>query len=434
MIGIGEILFRADIVMIVLHVGLHVLERHGGDELKVGVLRLDGLVKLRVPAFVVVRAIELIFVADFDIAELEWCRMAVFDALGSPLGIGAAGHIFDFIERVLDVRLESGAGLSGFLREGVAGIDSEQGLHVKVFAPSEKFKKTHAVGGLVVPRTAVRRTVDKRADSLLPLEALVDVVALEIVAAGETEELRMHGGHFFHQIGAKAVGSIVVGGREQRDELQPKGSVVSSSDGKVVGGRGLNGAGFELEGVLLPVRGEAGDGGSRNGFAGVVADETDGDGTDGCRVGFGVEGAVVGSVGAKGHTPPAVVEHTGLVAPIGLGDLDFEACRKRSAGPGSFVVGHFRDGIAIFDEIPGMNTTPVAAESAVADHLGIEATIVGVVDFFGHQSVEDGADCGGGLVGMKGECGGGALRGESQSRCKRDEQREDAGKRFLRHA
>ena len=64
--------------------------------------------------------------------------------------------------------------------------------------------------------------VDERADGLLPLETLGDVVALKIVAAGKAQESRVHGGELFHQVDAVAVDAIVIGGREKRDELSQR--------------------------------------------------------------------------------------------------------------------------------------------------------------------------------------------------------------------
>ena len=67
-----------------------------------------------------------------------------------------------------------------------------------LMAPLEELEQAHAVRGLIVPRTAVRRPIDEWTDGLLPIETLVDVVAFKVVAAGKTEELRMHRGHFSH--------------------------------------------------------------------------------------------------------------------------------------------------------------------------------------------------------------------------------------------
>ena len=63
--------------------------------------------------------------------------------------------------------------------------------------------------------------VDERADGLLPLEAIGKVLAFKEIAAGEAQDFRMESGELFHEIGAKAVGLIVPGGREEREQREP---------------------------------------------------------------------------------------------------------------------------------------------------------------------------------------------------------------------
>ncbi len=46
---------------------------------------------------------------------------------------------------------------------------------------------------------------------------------------------------------------------------------------------------------------------------------------------------------------------------------------------------------------------PGVAEGAVAHQFGIEAAVVGVVDLFGHEAVERGADLRGGVIHLNGE-------------------------------
>jgi hypothetical protein len=96
------------------------------------------------------------------------------------------------------------------------------------------------------------RTVDERADGLLPFKVFVQVVALQIVAAGEAEEGWVHGGELFHQVDALAVGFAFVGRREERYEREPGGSGMLYQKFQMVVGRGDECAGFESEVVLLP--------------------------------------------------------------------------------------------------------------------------------------------------------------------------------------
>ena len=207
--------------MLVEHVGRHALHGRGGDDLQIGIVLLDGVIELREAAVVGAGVVELIFVADFDVVQRERRGVAVFGAFRAPFGIGAAGDIFNFVERVLHVRLERGAGIDVLLRQRVAGVDGEHRLHLQVFAPLQKFKQAHAVRRAIAPGAHVRGTVDPGADGLLPVEAVGDVVAFKIIAAGQAQEFGLHGGQQIHKVDAIAVGPVVIGGREERDEIEP---------------------------------------------------------------------------------------------------------------------------------------------------------------------------------------------------------------------
>ena len=85
------------------------------------------------------------------------------------------------------------------------------------------------------------------ADGLLPIEALVDVVALEIIPAGEAQKGGVHRRHLLHQINAKSVGAVVIGWRKQRNEIEPEGAGMRNGQGEMIGGRRRNIAGLERE-------------------------------------------------------------------------------------------------------------------------------------------------------------------------------------------
>ena len=79
-------------------------------------------------------------------------------------------------------------------------------------------------------------TLFDRANGFLPVETLIEGVALKVVAPGEPEECGFHGRQQFHNIGTVAVLAILVGGRKERNILQPQRS------------RGL---GSEFENIIL---------------------------------------------------------------------------------------------------------------------------------------------------------------------------------------
>ena len=77
---------------------LRVLEPHGGDDLEVGVARLDRGVELREPLIVRAGLIEEVLVAHFDIGQLEGRGVARLGAERSPLRRRRTRHVFDFVD------------------------------------------------------------------------------------------------------------------------------------------------------------------------------------------------------------------------------------------------------------------------------------------------------------------------------------------------
>ena len=177
------------LVVVVIHdIGSHAFHRHGGDHLEVWVLRLDCLVELSIPAVVSPGAVEIVFVADLHVAQGERRRMPVARAHRAPLGVGSAGDVLDLLQPLLYVGFQVRPRLHHLPAERVPGIDAQQRLHVQVLAPFQEFQQSHAVGGVVAPRGGVRRTVDQRADHLLPIEAGLDPVAFQVVSPGKAQE------------------------------------------------------------------------------------------------------------------------------------------------------------------------------------------------------------------------------------------------------
>ena len=140
------------------------------------------------------------------------CSMSVL-----PLAAPTATQNEDEVHETASRTLELGAGFHMLLLHGIAGIDCEDRLDLQILTPLEEFEQTHAVGGVVVPGADVGRTIDPWADGLLPLEAFGDVVAFQIIAARQPQELWAHGSQLLHQVGAQPVGAIMVGRREDRD-------------------------------------------------------------------------------------------------------------------------------------------------------------------------------------------------------------------------
>ena len=120
---------------------------------------------------------------------------------------------------------------------------------------------------------------------------------------------------------------------------------------------------------------------------------------------------MVGGGGTEGVAPEAVVGDAGVGFRGGGVEGELEAVGEGGAGAGGLVGGDggARDALLDYGPVAEVGAA-VVFEGAVVDHLGVEAAVVGVVDFFRHQAVEGGAGCGGGVSGIDGE-GGGLLGG-----------------------
>ena len=169
--------------MLVQHVRFHALDRRGGNQLQIGVALLDRFVVLRIAAVIRPRAVEPVLVADLNIMQRKGRRVAVLRALGAPLGVGAAGSIFDLVQRVLDVRLERRPWVHMLLHHRVAGIYRQNRFDLQILAPFQELEQAHAVGRAIVPGAGMSGPIHERSNRLLPLETFGDMVALQVVAA-----------------------------------------------------------------------------------------------------------------------------------------------------------------------------------------------------------------------------------------------------------
>ena len=195
----------------------------GGHHTQLGILRLDGVVELSEPAFITPRLpVEIVLVAYLDIFQLEGRRMSVLGPSRAPRGAGAARHVFDFVQRVLDEGLQIFPRRHPLPRQRVARIDRQHGVHVQVFAPFQELQQPHAVRRPVPPGVVhVSRPLRAVADGLLPVEARGDGAAFHVIAARKSQEGRLHVGQELHNVLPVAVGTIVPCRRKQRNHAEP---------------------------------------------------------------------------------------------------------------------------------------------------------------------------------------------------------------------
>ena len=224
-----EKLIGRTVVMLVNHVGLAAMDPQvfglvvgdAGNGFKLWIPRLDGVVELRKASVVAVGLVEPVFVADLDVSEFERRRVAVLRAPGAPRSVHIAGHIFDFLQRLLNERIEVRARVDVSAFKGIAAINCQYGLSFHVFAPLQKFQKPHSVSRAIAPRAGVAVALFNRTQRLFPFESSLDCIALQVIAAGKTQELRVQVHQHLHQILAQAVRAVVPSRREKRHKAEP---------------------------------------------------------------------------------------------------------------------------------------------------------------------------------------------------------------------
>ncbi len=362
----------------------------GTDDFELRVFGADGVEELGEAAFVAAGlTIEIILVADLDVLQREGRGMAVLGAACTPDGVRAAGHVLDLIERVLDVGLEVGSGLDALLVHGISGVDGEDGLHMQILAPLEELEQAHAVGRPVSPAVVhVAGPLGDVADGLLPIEAGLDGVALEVVAAGKAQEGGLEVRQKLHDVFAIAVRPVVEGGRKERDHAEPDGAFGGGGQHQAVfgGGSGV-GAGGEHGFVLLPGSGEGGGVGGGVDRGTICAHQLERDGSFEVGAGLGIERGTVARGRSNGNSPEALVGDSGALLQAGLSDGEFEAGGDGVVERLRGIEGHGGGGSAFLHEGPMDGILGVLFKAAVADEFAVEAAIVGEVDLLGHHAV-----------------------------------------------
>ena len=273
MLGFFKHALLALVVVVIDNVGSDPLHRNGRDHLKVRILRFNRFVELRVTPVVRSRSIEIVFIADLDVAQRECRGMPIACAHRAPLRVRCAGDVLDFVKPLLHVGIEIGSRLDQLSAQRVSGVDAEQRLHVQVLAPLQEFQESHSVARVIAPRGRVCRTIDQRSDHLLPIEARLDAAAFEVIAAWKAQERGTHRGQLFHDVDAIAVGATMVGRREQRDHLKPQrpGTIRGQLD--VILRARSGAARLHFEFVLLPRIAAHGGGCAREHLPGLVRHE-----------------------------------------------------------------------------------------------------------------------------------------------------------------
>ncbi len=151
-----------------------------------GAKRIDGVVKRGIIGVVSGTAV---FVADFDILQIERRRMTIGGALRSPSTIGVAIGILNRIQSFLHPRTEIIC--RDNLAPGDAAVDTQQRRGADVLAHLQILVVTQAVIHHVTPNIIARGAIGRVADGEFPVISVGKVDAIHPTAAGKAHERRL---------------------------------------------------------------------------------------------------------------------------------------------------------------------------------------------------------------------------------------------------
>ena len=268
-------------------------------------------------------------------------------------------------------------------------IDHEERFCSQVLGQLQHFVIPEAIGDVVTPVNAkMTGTLLDRADGVLPLKAIVQVVArsglsFDVAAAGETHELGMQGFQQLGQIDAASVLATLVGGREKRHDIHRQRARSAERQRQATFGVGA----CRAHGYIFYLRPSSSLQLEGNRGLTQVASVGTAEGDDEVTLvgSFGLHPGREGVVRllAEGHPPVAVVLDTAAqplqvqAQGVGLTVVEHSVCRQRSHGTAK--------------SLPMDRAFGVVLERTVLNQFGVEAAITGVVDFLEENAIEAGA-------------------------------------------
>ena len=276
--------------------------------------------------------------------------------------------------------------------ECVARIYRQHGFGVHVLAPEQELVQAQAVRRAIRPGRHVSRPLLQWSQRLLPVESVGDLIALEVIAARKAQELRLHVHEHLHEVGPEAVRLILERRRKQGDKTEPhRARPIHGEDEAGLGGR-CDVAGLQRQFVLLPGLRQTGDIRGRVDRPALVTLDRERDRSTESLRRPGVKGGAIPGVGFDRNAPIARVGDAGDVSDRRLGHV------KTQARADCLVEGHApierdrRCASFSLDDRPVRGRGRIVQKRAVLDELRVQASVVGVVDLFGHQAVEERTD------------------------------------------
>ena len=202
------------IIMLVLN-----LHRHCGrnaapvrnDQVHRGVIRLNGAIEKRV-AIIVIRA--AIFVANFEVFQVERSGVAVGRPQRAPVSVGVAVAVFNQVQGILHPgpHLIERHGIVGVavVAETKSRVDPVERFHAQVFAEQKELVQAEAVGGPIAPGVVqVPGPQRQVAHGLFPSHRVGQIPTFNEIAAWVAKKRRPQSRQQTGQVGPQAVGAIM---------------------------------------------------------------------------------------------------------------------------------------------------------------------------------------------------------------------------------
>ena len=375
---------------------------HVANDFHLRILGADGLVELVVALVVVVALLSrvglVVLVAHLQVFQAEGLGMTVLGTHGAILRRRGAVGILDGSEALVDPELDAVVGRHAAMPQ--THVDHVEGLGTEVLGQLQIFMIAQSVGGAIAPvHVPVALTLLDGANGALPAEGIVGaLLSLHEAASGEAHELRVHLPQHVGQVGAHAVGAVLECRGEEAHHVELEGTNAVEDEGELC----LRVVAVALQGgfVLLPAL--AGGEACHHGFgielAAVLRAES---GLDGALIlqAVGPEAEAIGAALHGVDAPVALVDQTDGHLWRGLDDqlkgvvlhAVQQRCLLRGLDEGGGELRRCRSIGRPALHIGGSTEAGAVLEGAVADELGIEATVGCVVNVFVENAVEHGA-------------------------------------------
>ena len=199
------------------------------NDLELWITSLNGLIEHLKSVGITATAVEEVLIAYLHVVKREGLGVTIARTNCSPFGGGVAHDIFYLVKRILNERLYVFA-IQVVTVQDISCKDTHNRLSARVLSPLAELQQSQSIGRTIAPRTLVSRTLVGVAYGLLPVESVRKVVALQIVASRESQELRLHLSHHLHEVDTQTILPALEAGSKQGYSRQLDASRLVGND------------------------------------------------------------------------------------------------------------------------------------------------------------------------------------------------------------